>query len=134
MPSKRVRSPIQFVYFIRSENFVKIGWATALVTRVNNCQINNPHPVELLAHFRGGLEEEANLHACFNSYHHRGEWFVYAEPIQELVSKIKDLDPIEARIVAGQWYFDFTGYGSLRPRMGEIDAMRASESFAANVR
>jgi hypothetical protein len=134
MPSKRTRSPIQFVYFIRSENFVKVGWATALDTRFNNCQINNPHPVELMAFFRGGREEEACLHACFSPYHHRGEWFVYADPIQELVGLIKGLDPIEARIAAGQWYFDFTGYGSLRPGMGVIDAMRGAEHHAANVR
>lgn len=134
MPSKRMRSPIQFVYFIRSENFVKIGWATAMDTRFNNCQINNPHQVELLAMFRGGLEQEACLHACFSPYHHRGEWFVYAEPIQELVGEIKDLDPIEARVAAGQWYLAFTGYGTLAPRMGEIDGMRASEQRAVNVR
>jgi len=134
MPSKRVRSPIQFVYFIRSENFVKIGWATALDTRFNNCQINNPHHVELLAYFRGGVEEEGNLHAVFSRYHHRGEWFVYDEPIRELVAQIKDRDPIDARIVAGEWYFNLTGYGTLRPRMGEIDAMRAAQHHAANVR
>jgi hypothetical protein len=130
----RWRSPTQFVYFIGCQEFVKIGWATAMDTRLNVCQVNNPHPVQLLAFMRGGVEEEKVLHALFSPQHHRGEWFWNRGDIREMIDAIGDLGPIEARFVAAEWYLQKTGYGTLNLDYREAAAMREEEVLAANAR
>lgn len=134
MRSKKYRLPSLFVYFIGCQEFVKIGIAGAIETRLSNCQVNNPHPIELLALMRGEAEDEKSIHALFSPYHHRGEWFRNEDKVTALIERIKDLDPIDARLAAGDWYFEQTGYNTLRLDFRQVTAMRDAQSFAANVR
>jgi hypothetical protein len=130
---KRDRSSLQYVYFIRSEWFVKIGWATSMETRLNSCQVNNPHPVELLALMVGGVDEETMLHAHFHSDHHRGEWFRLSDGIQSLVDEIMLLNPIDARVRAGEWFVRNAGSRALLMFSHEAEALRKREEDTANL-
>ncbi len=132
-PVKRARSPLHYVYFIRSQEFVKIGWTTAIETRLNNCQIGNPHPIELMAIMVGGPGEETTLHAHFWGDHHRGEWFWLMDGTKSLIDEIAPLDPIDARIRAGEWFVRNAGSRSLLMFPHEIAAIRKRESDAANM-
>ncbi len=132
-PVKRTRSPLQYVYFIRSQEFVKIGWTTSMETRLNNCQIGNPHPIELMAIMVGGPDEEATLHAHFRDDHHRGEWFWLMDGTKSLIDEIARLDPIDARIRAGEWFARNAGSRHLLMFPRNIEALRKRESDAANM-
>lgn len=76
-PSPRVRDVGKrlYVYVVRINEFVKIGVSTDPEHRRNTIQSSSPYPVELLAVFDGGQEEEDRLQHLFKQYHERGEWF-----------------------------------------------------------
>lgn len=77
-----------FVYFIRSGDFVKIGFATDLPTRLSGIKTSNPNDVELLAKCHGTLETEARFHERFKRHHYRGEWFRYDDEIRSAVQSL----------------------------------------------
>jgi hypothetical protein len=66
------------IYFIRSEGFVKIGFATSrdnVATRFQSHQCGNPHAIALLGVMEGMRDAEIAMHNRFATDHHRGEWF-----------------------------------------------------------
>jgi len=130
---KRARSPLEFIYFVRSEEFVKIGWATSVETRMNSLRVNNPHPVELIALMVGGQTEEAMLHANFRGDHHRGEWFRLSDTIRSLLDEIAALEPIDARVRAGEWFVRNAGLRNMLMFPRSIEALRKRETDAANL-
>lgn len=73
------------LYFIRCGDFVKIGIAQNLGSRLSAIQVCNPYPVIMLASIiepngarRRALEQV--WHAHWVGAHHRGEWF-HATPV-----------------------------------------------------
>ena len=78
------------IYFARCLDFVKIGFTSGdPEARVKNLGVANPHDVTLLFSMYGNVEFEARLHEQFSEHHHRGEWFVFAEPIQDFIGKAR---------------------------------------------
>lgn len=68
------------VYFLRSQGFVKIGYATDLVRRMEALQIANPIDLELVLFLQtrtlsDAVTLERALHRRFAQHRHRGEWF-----------------------------------------------------------
>ena len=65
------------IYFVRSGDFVKIGYTGSMdpKERVNDMQTGNPQKLELLFCVSGGYKREAFLHNYFFDYKSRGEWF-----------------------------------------------------------
>ena len=81
-PTKRVkRSPK--VYFIQNGDAVKIGISQAPSKRMADMAVGNHADLKLLGVLPGGSKRERALHARFEKYHIRGEWF-------QLVPEIKD--------------------------------------------
>lgn len=72
------------IYIIGSENcwlrrsrspFVKIGTTIDIRKRLAQFQTDNPHLLKVHYLFEGGEERERELHALFERWHYRNEWF-----------------------------------------------------------
>jgi len=64
-----------FIYFLRSGDLIKIGFATNVQRRISSLQIANPAPLVLLATMKGSPRREKQLHHRFRSLRVSGEWF-----------------------------------------------------------
>lgn len=74
------------VYFIRSGDFIKIGYATNVLKRAQSFACANPGGAELLGHIPVDSSlRERQYHDKFETLRERGEWF-RADP--ELLSFI----------------------------------------------
>ena len=72
-----VRGRFSFVYFIRCNEFVKIGFSTNnLIKRFEAIQCGNPYKLELEFIMPGGKIEEGELHKKFKHIKKRGEWYI----------------------------------------------------------
>lgn len=79
------------VYFIRCQQFIKIGMTTEWRNRLSSLQTANPIRLEPLAVFEGGADEEARLHKLFAEHRHRadGEWFHECQQILDYIDANK---------------------------------------------
>jgi hypothetical protein len=77
-----------FVYAIYcpNKNEVKIGYATDPLKRLASLQTGTTDRLDLLFTFRGGLEEEKQLHERFKTQRISGEWFSYDTPFSESIT------------------------------------------------
>lgn len=98
-PTRRRASSI--VYFIRSEcpnQFIKIGIANDLNTRLSGLQVSAAYPLTVMATMPGGPSVESELHARFAEAHERGEWFRPAPELLAYIAAIKPPAPQEPTI------------------------------------
>lgn len=79
------------VYFVRSNEFVKIGVSGDFVNRFKSMQTDNPMELVVELLMPGSYEVESYLHNHFMADHYRGEWFHYSESIQEFIQSHKDV-------------------------------------------
>ena len=72
------------VYVVRSGASMKVGRSTrAIRLRVNELQIAQPEPLELLAILSANPDDEKAAHARLAPFHERGEWYrVTAESLR----------------------------------------------------
>lgn len=64
-----------FVYFIECGDYIKIGYATSIRTRLASLAVATPYPLKVLATVDGDRHTEFALHTRFADAFHRGEWF-----------------------------------------------------------
>ena len=74
-----------FVYFIRCENFVKIGKANDPDARLADLQVGNPIDLELLFSIPGSFRTERKFHQRFAASRHIGEWFRIEGKLMEYI-------------------------------------------------
>lgn len=74
-----------WVYFIKAGDFIKIGFALDVATRVKALQTGSAETLQLLWQCPGDQKEEANWHAKFHEQHKRGEWFRYEGQLKEFL-------------------------------------------------
>ncbi len=76
-----------WVYFIRCEDFIKIGWAKYPLKRMADMQVCNPFPMTLLGVLGPGpmVEIESYVQQEFKEFRARGEWFRYAGKLKEFL-------------------------------------------------
>lgn len=74
-----------WVYFLRCETYVKIGWTTDLPSRLTKLKTGNPLPIEFLFCIEADQSKETMLHDRFRAYHHRDEWFRLEGDLQAFV-------------------------------------------------
>jgi len=77
------------VYFIKQNDYIKIGFTNNFNKRLNQLQVSSPVKLEVLGIIKGTKEDECNYHKMFSKYYSNGEWFIYNE---ELISHIDKLD------------------------------------------
>lgn len=83
-----------FVYFIKINNYVKIGYTCGIPCRLNDINTCNPYKPKLLYSVRFETTEEAKthereLHDKFSAFRHKGEWFKYSNEIKEYIKRFK---------------------------------------------
>ncbi len=80
----------QYIYFIKSGDFIKIGTTRLLKTRVQGLQISSPTRLQLLYAFPDHFEgyREITIQYKFEHLWSSGEWY-WADP--ELLSFIDDI-------------------------------------------
>lgn len=121
------RSATCFLYFVRCDEFLKVGISTNPQSRISTMQGCNPYPLHLMAIAVGGEAEESEVHRAWKPYHHRAEWFHFEGEPRELCAAIsRHDDPIEARRALGGWWLRRHGTHALTPRP-QIDPVRLED-------
>lgn len=92
---RALRQP--FVYFLRCEGFVKIGFTTEPARRLLNCQVGNPFTVTIAAQVFGDEALETSLHNRFRKLRHRDEWFRDEGDLMVLVDELATMEPEDGR-------------------------------------
>lgn len=65
----------EHLYFIKCNDFVKIGRTDNVKTRVKQIQANCPYEISVIKILKGQGHREKEYHKLYDKYHHRGEWF-----------------------------------------------------------
>lgn len=63
------------IYFIRSGNYIKIGYADDPARRLKELQTANPGELEILGIAPGNVAREREIHIIFADFRANGEWF-----------------------------------------------------------
>lgn len=71
-----------FVYFLLSDNRVKIGFTNAGVSRLAGLTTGMSAKVDSFLLLPGTRSDEKRLHQRFTPYRQQGEWFAAARPIR----------------------------------------------------
>lgn len=81
------------IYFIRCQQFVKIGIADSVAKRLCSIQTGNPYTLELLNSFSvtQARQVEHSLHEHFDAQWQRGEWFTLTD---EQIERIRTAQTI----------------------------------------
>lgn len=82
------------IYFIRVQNYIKIGYSRRPQTRIVTHQTSNPQAIEVLGIFPGDKSVEVSLHRELADYRVRGEWFADITPL---------LDGLFAKLASGSY-------------------------------
>jgi hypothetical protein len=78
-----------FVYAMKCEGFVKIGWSKTVQRRYNQISANNPHKITLLGSAPGTVGDERLIQMLlWNPYRQKGEWFRYERLVVEVVENL----------------------------------------------
>ena len=77
------------VYFIRHENYIKIGKSIDPWKRLASLQTAHHDALEMLAIMPGNEELEYGLHRAFGQYMERGEWFQVNEQLLAFIEMVK---------------------------------------------
>ncbi|HXH91338.1 MAG TPA: GIY-YIG nuclease family protein [Thermoanaerobaculia bacterium] len=91
----RDRPPVGGVYFLRCEQFVKIGHAADIRERLIDLATITPFDVEIVAYIAQppgphARALEKSLHARFSALRHRAEWFRLEEPLIGFIQEVND--------------------------------------------
>jgi hypothetical protein len=97
-----------YVYFVRCQNFIKIGIAVDPSDRLSQLQAGNPVTLELVSYIRAREPFERILHRRFAPYRYNREWFILDGKLKEYVLIIAPLkgasvDSEEMRAVEQAW-------------------------------
>ncbi len=87
------------VYFVKCEQYVKIGYTSNMKNRYKAYVTENPFPTQILHVIKGGLKIEKEIHVKMKDYLHRGEWFHYNIVTQRMIKQIvkESVDNIEVK-------------------------------------
>lgn len=72
---KLIHNTGQHLYFIRCNEFIKIGRANDVNQRLSQLSAANPYPVELIKEMKNQGYREKEMHEKFKDKLHSGEWF-----------------------------------------------------------
>lgn len=78
------------LYFVRAGEYVKIGVADNVFSRMRALQTGCPMRLECVLLLQGSYDLEMELHDRFRQVHHRGEWFVWTEDVATFVKDSRE--------------------------------------------
>lgn len=99
---KRTTDTPGFVYFVRCEAYVKIGYAKNIINRLGGIAVNCPFPLTLVGYLKGSVETERELHNVFAEFRHQFEWFRYETEVAEAI-KLSTLRPARYLKIEDRW-------------------------------
>lgn len=70
-----------WIYFLRANSWVKIGWTRNLASRLRELQVASPFRLRVLGVLPGAFDVERMLHRRYHRFWIRGEWFHAASEI-----------------------------------------------------
>lgn len=76
------------VYFIETGPFIKIGYSTFALLRLDVLQAAAPYELKLIGSIKGSIRDEERLHAKFSHLHDRREWFNKAPELTAFIDWI----------------------------------------------
>lgn len=83
-----------FIYFIRCQEFVKIGRSQNPWKRMNSMQTSLPYRLEMLAIMPGGDNfEEIDMHTRFGRQWHLREWYKDHDELRRYVRQVREAYP-----------------------------------------
>lgn len=77
-----------YVYFIRCEGYVKVGYSSNPSSRLRALAVMCPFPCHVIGKIPGGKKYEADIHVQLKDHHHRGEWFKWTEEVESIISRL----------------------------------------------
>ena len=77
-----------YVYFVRCQHYVKVGYAKDVERRIAELQIGNPYKLEVVATVQGTPSLERAFHKALRRKYVRGEWFELDSEVQHLIAQI----------------------------------------------
>ncbi|MHC4951999.1 MAG: GIY-YIG nuclease family protein [Planctomycetota bacterium] len=80
------------IYFIATNDCVKIGYTDVPNGRFSQLQTSSPDKLEMLLLLSGDRETESDLHTLFRDLRLSGEWFSLAEPIKKYIEDNREYD------------------------------------------
>ena len=86
---------MNYVYFIRADNAVKIGHTNNIDKRVSKFQTGNHNQIEVLLQIPiSDIKKvhllEKSFHRWFRTYHIQKEWFKYSNLMQSVIDAINE--------------------------------------------
>lgn len=87
LTQRRSRHVRGFVYFIRTAQYIKIGFSTRPLDRLRALQTAHPEELEIMGTREASRDLETELHAYLDDYRVRGEWFQAVGPIMDYIEE-----------------------------------------------
>lgn len=87
---RRSRASAGWIYFVRADNLIKIGFTGTLPKRFRQLQCMSAVKLRLLCALRGASDLEVGLHVKFQHLHSHGEWFHAAPDLIQFVEEQKE--------------------------------------------
>ena len=83
-----------FIYLIACHDYVKIGIANDVATRLSTMQVGNPYPIRLVNAFYSSnvVRDERLVQDRFWAYRARGEWFKMPGRLTDCLSRLETID------------------------------------------
>lgn len=75
------------VYFVKTGDFIKIGYGSNIASRLLALQCANPQPLQLMHWERGSMSDERAFHKRFEHQRTRGEWFSFDGELLDYVKR-----------------------------------------------
>lgn len=92
------------IYFIQSNDYVKVGYTSNIKNRHRKYVTENPEPIKIIGMCKGGFDVEKKIHKQLSDWHYRGEWFYLTEAsrlkITEIIRENRDnIEPTKIKKV-----------------------------------
>lgn len=93
-PAKDERLARQQIYAISGQQYIKIGIAENVDSRLSTLRTSSPFPLTLLKSWQSANAKsvERRLHEKFAKFRHSGEWFILPPDILDAFLKTEDLE------------------------------------------
>ena len=79
---------MEYIYFIKSLNFVKVGKTNNIKRRLREFQVYNPTDVVLLRKIQGSYSRERQIMLDLDKHRANGEWFKYNDFVQDYIDRL----------------------------------------------
>ena len=80
------------IYFIRQNDYVKIGYTENINSRLAQLQTGTPYELSVALLIPGSLEDEGELHKAFIDDKVRGEWFMLSDDMRDYIKTMMGED------------------------------------------